>query len=68
MPPVLDLIRSKKFIIAVLGLAGVLAGHFLGMPEERITEITGIVMALLVATGAADFGKSAKSIGEGKPQ
>lgn len=60
MSPVLDLVRSKKFLTAVLGVVAVVVAHYARMPEDRITEIGAMVIALLLGQGAADFGKAAK--------
>lgn len=64
MQPVFDLLKSKKFLTAILGLVALAVAHFARMPEERITEIVGLFAALLLGQGAASFGKEAKATRE----
>ena len=63
MSPVLDLLKSKKFITAALGVVAIVVAHFAHVPEDRITEIGALFVALILGQGAADFGKAAKTLG-----
>ena len=53
----MDLLKSKKFWTAVLGVAAVIISTVTGLPEEAVLTIGGMVIALLLGQGLADFGK-----------
>lgn len=62
-----DLLSSKKFVSALLGMATVIAVK-LGVPEATITELIAIISPILVYIGAqgfADQGKEAEKIVRG---
>lgn len=59
-----ELLRSKKFVTALLGVITAVAVKY-GIPEASVTELFAVVSPLLVyigAQGAADFGKSAAQV------
>jgi uncharacterized membrane protein len=64
----LDLIKSKKFWTAVVGIVAVLTAR-LGLHVDDATqaEIVGIIVTLIGAQGLADHGKEAAAIASAKP-
>lgn len=56
----MELLKSKKFWTAVLGVAAVVASTVFGLPEEAVMTIGGVIVALLAGQGLADFGKFQK--------
>ena len=62
-----DLLRSKKFRVALLALVGGIAVK-LGMPETTVEELIALVsplLAYIVGQGIADVGKPAANEGVG---
>jgi hypothetical protein len=54
----LDLVQSKKFQAAVVGIIVTALLNFVpGLPEEATVQVIGIILAFIVAQGLADFGK-----------
>jgi uncharacterized protein involved in cysteine biosynthesis len=54
----MDLLKSKKFQMAVAGIIVVIVQNFI--PEINETELlsmVGLVIAYIIGQGAADFGK-----------
>lgn len=47
-----DLIRKKRFWIALAGVVAVVANHFLGFDETQIVEVVGAVVAAIFGTSA----------------
>lgn len=62
----MDLFKSKKFWTAVVGVLGVVLAQCFNVPEGTTAEIAGIVIALILGQAAADVGKEAKKIDQGK--
>ena len=58
----MELFKSKKFIMAMAGLAAVVVGHFYAPGADIIMQVAGIVSAYLISQGIADNGKSAALI------
>ena len=59
MKALLDtLIDSRKWKLALIGLAMVFIGTPLGIPEERVSDGVDILMALIVGQGVVDAGKA----------
>lgn len=56
----MTLLKSKKFWMAIIGVAGVVLSTYLGVNEDTVMTIGGIVVAAIFGQGLADFGKSAK--------
>jgi len=40
-----ELLRKKRFWIAVAGVVAVIANHFLGFDETQIVEVLGAIIA-----------------------
>lgn len=57
----MGLLKSKKFWIAVGGVAAVAVSQFFGIAEDKVNEIVAIVVSLILGQGMADFGKAAKT-------
>lgn len=63
-----ELLSSKKFVSALLGMATVI-GVKLGVTETTITELIAIISPILVYIGAqgfADYGKEAEKVVHGE--
>jgi len=58
----MDLLKSKKFLMAVAGLIAVVLFHFFALPEETTMKVLGIVIAYIAAQGVADIGKEKAKI------
>ena len=52
-----DMLRSKKFIAAILAAILALIGFYLGLATDQIAIITGPLMIYVGAQGLADIGK-----------
>lgn len=58
----MDLFKSKKFQMAIVGIIVVIVGHMIPeIDEAALTEITAVIVAYLVGQGLADFSKERKS-------
>ncbi len=55
----MELLKSKKFWTAIIGVVAVVASQLFGLPEEAVMTVGGIVIALLAGQGLTDLGKSA---------
>ena len=58
----MELIKSKKFIMAIFGIIAVVVGNFYAPGEEMVMQVAGLVAAYIVGQGMSDVGKSAKLI------
>lgn len=47
-----ELLRKKRFWIAVAGVAAVVVNHFLGFDETQIVEVLGAIIAGLFGASA----------------
>jgi len=56
----MSLFKSKKFWTALSGTIAVVLFHFIGIDEETTMKVAGIIIALLLGQGFADWGKAAK--------
>jgi uncharacterized protein involved in cysteine biosynthesis len=57
----MDLIKSKKFQMAIAGIIVVVVTSFIPeIDEAELTKIVGLIVAYIVGQGLADFGKEAK--------
>jgi uncharacterized membrane protein len=57
----MDLLKSKKFQMAIVGIIIVIASHYgLNLDEGSLTKIIGVIIAYIAGQGLADFGKEAK--------
>ncbi len=56
----MGLFKSKKFWVAVGGVAAVAVSQYFGIAEDKVNEIVAIVVSLILGQGMADFGKVAK--------
>lgn len=62
----MDLLKSKKFQAALVGLIVVILLHtFPQLPEEAISEVVALIVAYIFGQGVADFGKEAAKIKNG---
>jgi hypothetical protein len=56
----MDLLKSKKFQMAVGGVIVVIVTSFIPeIDEMALTKIVALIIAAIVGTGLADFGKEA---------
>lgn len=58
----MDIFKSKKFYMAVVGILAMLAANWLPVTEDQIMGIAGVIMAYIFGQGIADNGKSAALI------
>lgn len=57
----MDLIKSKKFQMAIAGMIVVIVTSYIPeIDEDALTKIVGLIVAYIVGQGLADFGKEAK--------
>jgi uncharacterized membrane protein SirB2 len=57
----MELIKSKKFQMAIVGIVVVIITSFIPeIDEKSLTEIVALIIAYIVGQGLADFGKEAK--------
>lgn len=57
----MDLHKSKKFQMAIVGIVIVITSHYgLELDEGSLTKIIGIIIAYIAGQGLADFGKEAR--------
>lgn len=67
-----ELFKSKKFIVAALGLVAVVLSSLLqavgvSVPEEKITEFLAVIVAYVVGQGLADLGKEKAKVESAPP-
>ena len=61
-----DLFHSRKFWAAVIGLALVIAHHFISwfpMTDEQIAQMIYVLIAYILGTGLEDAGISSLTVG-----
>lgn len=57
----MDLLKSKKFQMAIAGVIVVIVTSFVPeVDKDALTQIVGLIIAYIVGQGLADFGKEAK--------
>ena len=49
--------KSKKFWATVSGCAVVIGGQYLGLSEDAVLQVMGLISAYVVGQGVADIGK-----------
>jgi len=54
MFPIQDMLSSKKFWYAVVGVLGLILGRFLDVPADVLTEFSIVDAALIIGQGIAD--------------
>ena len=54
------LFKSKKFLVSLAGTVAVALSSTLGIPEDALNQVAGIVIAYVMGQGLADFGKESK--------
>ena len=59
------LFKSKKFIMAVVGVFAMIIANYLPISEEQVLGIAGIIVSYIVGQGIADNGKEAAKITNG---
>lgn len=58
-----DLLKSKKFQAAVIGVVVVVAKHFVPeLPEDAVVQVLAVLIAYIIGQGVADAGKEAAKI------
>lgn len=56
----MDLIKSKKFQAAIIGVVVVILQHYIpGLQEIDIAAVLAPILAYIIGQGLADFGKVA---------
>jgi hypothetical protein len=59
----MDLLKSKKFQAALIGLAVVVVKHFLpDLDETSVQQILAVLLAYIIGQGIADHGKEKAKI------
>lgn len=59
----MDLLKSKKFQMAIAGIIVVIVANFIPeIDETELTKITGLIIAYIIGQGGADWGKEAKKL------
>ena len=58
----LEKLKSRKLWVAVFGAALIVLGTEMGISEENMTKMVGLLSAYLVGQGIADHGKAAASM------
>ena len=53
----MDIFKSKKFWMAIVGIVGMVIAHFTGMDETTITGFLAVIVSYIVGQGIADHGK-----------
>lgn len=57
----MDIIKSKKFQMAIAGVIVVIVTSFIPeIDEEALTQIVSLIIAYIVGQGLADLGKEGK--------
>jgi len=63
----MDLIKSKKFQVAIIGVVVMLLGEFgLDIDPEALLAIVSPLIAYIIGQGVADHGKEKAKIENGK--
>lgn len=63
-----ELFKSKKFIVSLIGLIVVIAGHFgLELDEVSLVTIVSPIIAYIIGQGMSDLGKEKAKI-ENEPK
>lgn len=57
-----EVIKSKKFQAFLLGLLAIVGKHLLGLSDEDVTKIVGLVGTYVIGQGVADAGKEAAKV------
>jgi len=57
-----ELLNSKKFVAMIIGVIATFLSRRLGLPEEQVAEVIGLIIAYVVGQGIADNGKEAAKI------
>jgi hypothetical protein len=47
-----DLLKKKRFWLAVVGVAAVVINHFLGFDETQVIDVLGAIVAATCGTSA----------------
>lgn len=58
----MEFFKSKKFIMAVVGIVAMIAANFLPVTEDQVLGIAGIIVSYILGQGIADSGKEAAKI------
>ncbi len=59
----MDLLKSKKFQAAMIGLIVAIAGHYgLDLNDQTLAATLAPIVAYILGQGAADFGKEKAKI------
>jgi uncharacterized membrane protein len=61
----MDIFKSKKFWMAVVGVVAIVLAKYLPISEDQVLGIAGVIISYIFGQGLADAGKEAKKI-EGK--
>lgn len=57
----MDLFKSKKFQMAIVGVLVAIVGHMIPeIDQAALTEVAAVIVAYLIGQGLADFGKEGK--------
>lgn len=56
--PIIGLLRSRKFLLAVAGLIMTLLGHYAGLPIEVLASIDALLIAVIAGIAGEDMAQS----------
>ena len=57
-----EIAKSKKFQAFLLGLLAVICKHLIGLSDEDVTKIVGLVGTYVIGQGISDNGKAAAEL------
>ena len=52
-----QLLSSKKFLVAMAGVVGVVLNSYFGFSEEKFMQVVSLLIAYIIGQGLSDFGK-----------
>lgn len=60
----MDIVKSKKFQMAVIGIIVVIITNFIpDIDEAELTKIVALIISYIIGQGLADFGKEKNKAG-----
>ena len=60
----MELLKSKKFWMAVVGVIAIVLAQFLPITEDQVLGIAGVIISYILGQGIADSGKSVAKLNE----
>jgi hypothetical protein len=56
----MEIFKSKKFWVAVGGVAAVVVANVFGVAEDKVNDVVALLVSFILGQGLADMGKNAK--------